>query len=74
MEVTQFSVPTISVAVSVIQRNVLCNTSELTAPGSFNALGQCAKGRGGSLACCWTELSTSSRGEGLSCALVSMVV
>ena len=36
LEVTQFSVPTISGTVSVTRRDALCNTFGLTAPGSLN--------------------------------------
>ena len=36
LEVTQFSVSTTSGTVSVMQGDVLCNSSGLTAPGSLN--------------------------------------
>ena len=39
--VTQFSVPTTSGTVSVIQRDAMRNTSELTAPGSLNTCPMC---------------------------------
>ena len=40
LEVTQFSVSTTSGTVSVIQRDVKCNTSRLTAPGSIFSLAE----------------------------------
>ena len=45
-ELTPFSVPTTSVTVCVIQRDPLCNTSGLTAPGSINTCPMCEGQRG----------------------------
>ena len=45
LEVTQFSVPTTFVTVSVIGRDALCNMSGLTALGSHNTCSMCKRAK-----------------------------
>ena len=45
LEVSQFSVPTTSGTVSVIQRDALCNKSRLTTPDSLNTCPMCEEQR-----------------------------